>query len=1217
MTPAGSMAAPKAKGTSIASVNGRPKILKTERVKLDDISVCDDSGWRERDPREITILRDKFKAGEYGNGILTIPSILCWDQKPKVSLDDGRWLINNGRSTIAALKELFQETQPGHQFEDPVELHQNDWVVGELAEIFESGVRCDFVQYFEDDRDLVVAWNALAHDADNNRYRQTSIETKVKVVENTRARVPGGDWQLVVKALMATYGPSKKGTIYRWINTAKFLAAELLAHIKGRTDFHQGFVMDNKYLVGHGDDAKFKLTPEYGKHALNLLFDKVDASRTITVEQFITEFCHPVKQVELWEKAQRTKFGSAACDKLPAFARVMTMLVTERGRVATLQCVRCKIPLSGSGTDKGIDECQLVVEELQRMKDGPKPETTGSTLPADTSASDDAMGGDPQPNEGASADGDFLALELDASEDPVAASARGLVEKDLNHICCHTTKNTFDNDVVSRVLPTQKAVFFIDAVTSKQKVLNELVEHCAALIARIDLKRYVVACPVGCRVDLLSGVANAIQRQFPTLHPYIVQCTAGETQNPRVIPSYIVILSKCEGEAVPNTARINKARSMAYEGLRLRCTSRNCRHRPEEAGGGQDSISLDDQEPEGHLMDIDEDEEIDLGAMDVDAADDGEPYVVDLFPFAKPIKYYENVLSTVCHCETAPFLVVLSRSAHPGVLIGGRAKGLEVIAYFPGVHAHNYNHGQALLESILTKRCWAQAKKTTVVAIKRVRSSEMPFIVAQAPLLHQQVARVMEVPGDAALSAWRAGVNLLVPDLPMKMSDLLASELQSNDLQIVSTEFGRGLACGRAYREGEVICKCSTLWYTSPVKLQEMLSQGGNKFLLDRLVRVDGLLMGDGEETSSIYGALVGGAGYVQHYQGLRKAGPNAILKVNTEKGPNDGFMQLVVKTRNNQGIAAKQVVCINYGSDYDFTITADDTEKEVKKFRGALDKYFAREEKAADIDATPPKAAPTGPPTGPKAKAASAPETPAVPPEPKAKAKAAAPEPEAPTPEAKAKAPAAPKAPPAAGEPPAKAAGVASAPVAQAGEKELCGDVKSLGVKLVYAPDTRSFWFVSDAPSNRKIPPHTKLHLIRDGKLQMCSEAGSVPYDMTRPKKTFVCVLQSSDRTDLSELKALDSVISEMKIKKVLLHDDLPAPGACPDSLTGKSGYAFVATGDEVKKMVKDGSALGQAKFFWAFKYNSKESLLSPYGVVLGTTKQALVTAKMRSALS
>ena len=32
-------------------------------------------------------------------------------------------------------------------------------------------------------------------------------------------------------------------------------------------------------------------------------------------------------------------------------------------------------------------------------------------------------------------------------------------------------------------------------------------------------------------------------------------------------------------------------------------------------------MALDDQEQEGHLMDIDEEEEIDIAAMDVDAAD--------------------------------------------------------------------------------------------------------------------------------------------------------------------------------------------------------------------------------------------------------------------------------------------------------------------------------------------------------------------------------------------------------------------------------------------------------------------------------------------------------------------------------------------------------------------------------------------------------------------
>ena len=50
---------------------------------------------------------------------------------------------------------------------------------------------------------------------------------------------------------------------------------------------------------------------------------------------------------------------------------------------------------------------------------------------------------------------------------------------------------------------------------------------------------------------------------------------------------------------------------------------------------------------------------------------------------------------------------------------------------------------------------------------------------------------------------------------------------------------------------------------------------------------------------------------------------------------------------------------------------------------------------------------------------------------------------------------------------------------------------------------------------------------------------------------------------------------------------------------------------------MVTDGSALGQAKFAWAFKYNAKGAALIPYGVVLCTSRQIIVTASVRSALN
>ena len=50
---------------------------------------------------------------------------------------------------------------------------------------------------------------------------------------------------------------------------------------------------------------------------------------------------------------------------------------------------------------------------------------------------------------------------------------------------------------------------------------------------------------------------------------------------------------------------------------------------------------------------------------------------------------------------------------------------------------------------------------------------------------------------------------------------------------------------------------------------------------------------------------------------------------------------------------------------------------------------------------------------------------------------------------------------------------------------------------------------------------------------------------------------------------------------------------------------------------MVQGASALGQAKFVWACKYNAKDAALTPYGVVLCTSKQAIVAANGRSALN
>ena len=69
-------------------VNAKPAVLKTERMRLQEISVEEDSGWRDLSEERAQELYISFKGGEYGIGILTIPSILCVGNVPKMSVHD-------------------------------------------------------------------------------------------------------------------------------------------------------------------------------------------------------------------------------------------------------------------------------------------------------------------------------------------------------------------------------------------------------------------------------------------------------------------------------------------------------------------------------------------------------------------------------------------------------------------------------------------------------------------------------------------------------------------------------------------------------------------------------------------------------------------------------------------------------------------------------------------------------------------------------------------------------------------------------------------------------------------------------------------------------------------------------------------------------------------------------------------------------------------------
>ena len=83
------------------------KIVDSKRLKLDELSVAEDSGWRDLDTERVAELADLFRAGDYGATTLAAPSVFFGENgKYLQSKEDGRIRLNNGLSTIAALKLL-------------------------------------------------------------------------------------------------------------------------------------------------------------------------------------------------------------------------------------------------------------------------------------------------------------------------------------------------------------------------------------------------------------------------------------------------------------------------------------------------------------------------------------------------------------------------------------------------------------------------------------------------------------------------------------------------------------------------------------------------------------------------------------------------------------------------------------------------------------------------------------------------------------------------------------------------------------------------------------------------------------------------------------------------------------------------------------------------------------------------------------------------------
>ena len=100
-------------------------------------------------------------------------------------------------------------------------------------EIFKTGVVCDFVRFEDDDRTTRCLWYCSVHDEESNRYRPSSLHSKISVVATQfeRYRTYEETKKQIVKAL----GSGKASTVGKWIRAFKNLHGEVQAVLSRQT----------------------------------------------------------------------------------------------------------------------------------------------------------------------------------------------------------------------------------------------------------------------------------------------------------------------------------------------------------------------------------------------------------------------------------------------------------------------------------------------------------------------------------------------------------------------------------------------------------------------------------------------------------------------------------------------------------------------------------------------------------------------------------------------------------------------------------------------------------------------------------------------------------------------------------------------------------------------------------------------------------------------
>ena len=356
---------------------------------------------------------------------------------------------------------------------------------------------------------------------------------------------------------------------------------------------------------------------------------------------------------------------------------------------------------------------------------------------------------------------------------------------------------------------------------------------------------------------------------------------------------------------------------------------------------------------------------------------------------------------------------------------------------------------------------------------------------------------------------------------------MMHAEAQKFGLQLQATDTGFALFTTKGFSEGDPICDVTCLFYTAKDKLKQVLSQQGNKAMLDKLICVEGLYKGDVAER--VFGIRVGCGAWARHYQGVRKGGPNAKIVIRSEKGFTSGLAQLVVDTRNNLGISQNTEICVNYGVDYDAGVLQDITESPCKQFKGALASLFEKQDKSKNEDAKPDhnkrKAEDTEEKDAKKAKKEDSKGE---------KKKAEDTE-----------------------EQDAKKAKKDDEPEDPA---TIAKDVTAEGFTLKFQDGSLSIHANPNGNGNKKLPPGSLLLLVKDGNINKKEALGGVPYNFDSKTPVMLAPTEKGGAMGLGgKPLSLSEVVASLKIQTIDQVPEFVVAGQLPAKITTTNKYWFV----------------------------------------------------------